>query len=105
MAFLLDIAAFANIKCIMKLENTLLKSLKSVGLIEPDNVVRESIALFLFQKKLISIGKAAELANMSLAKFMDLLESLKIPQAEYTQDNFLTDLATIKKLRQGKRKN
>ncbi len=89
----------------MKLENTLLKSLKSVGLTEPDNVVRESIALFLFQKRLISIGKAAELANMSLAQFIDLLESLKISQAEYTQDDLLTDLATIRKLRQGKRRN
>jgi predicted HTH domain antitoxin len=89
----------------MKLETTLLKSLKAVGLTEPDDVVRESISLFLFQKRLISIGKAAELANMSLAQFMDLLESLKIPQAEYTQEDLLIDLATIKKLRQGNRRN
>lgn len=89
----------------MKLETTLLKSLKSVGLTKPDKTVRESVALFLFQKKLISIGKAAELASMSLAQFMDLLESLKIPQAEYTKDDFLMDLEAIKKLRQGKRRN
>jgi predicted HTH domain antitoxin len=89
----------------MKLETTLLKSLKAVGLTEPDDVVRESISLFLFQKRLISIGKAAELANMSLAQFMDLLESLKIPQTEYTQEDLLIDLATIKKLRQGNRRN
>jgi predicted HTH domain antitoxin len=89
----------------MKLETTLLKSLKAVGLTEPDDVVRESISLFLFQKRLISIGKAAELANMSLAQFMDLLESLKIPQAEYTQEDLLIDLATLKKLRQGNRRN
>lgn len=89
----------------MKLESTLLKSLKSVGLTEPDNVVRESIALFLFQRKLISIGKAAELSNMSLAQFMELLQSLKIPQAEYTQDDLSTDMATIRKLRRGKLKN
>lgn len=89
----------------MKLETTLLKSLRAVGLTEPDDVVRESISLFLFQKRLISIGKAAELANMSLAQFMDLLESLKIPQAEYTQEDLLIDLATIRKLRQGKRRN
>ncbi len=89
----------------MKLESTLLKSLKSVGFTEPDNVVRESIALFLFQRKLISIGKAAELSNMSLAQFMELLQSLKIPQAEYTQDDLSTDTATIRKLRRGKLKN
>jgi len=79
--------------------------MKTVGLTEPDNVVRESIALFLFQKKLTSIGKAAKLANMSLAQFMEFLESLKIPQAEYTQDDFLMDLATIKKLRRGRYKS
>ena len=89
----------------MKLDTTLLKSMKTVGLTEPDNVVRESIALFLFQKKLTSIGKAAKLANMSLAQFMEFLESLKIPQAEYTQDDFLMDLATIKKLRRGRYKS
>ena len=89
----------------MKLDTTLLKSMKTVGLTEPDNVVRESIALFLFQKKLTSIGKAAKLASMSLAQFMGLLESLKIPQAEYTQDDFLMDLATIKKLRRGRYKS
>lgn len=88
----------------MKLDTILLKSMKTVGLTEPDNVVRESIALFLFQKKLISIGKAAKLANMNLAQFMEFLESLKIPQAEYTQDDFLVDSATIKKLRRGKHK-
>jgi len=89
----------------MKLETTLSKSLKAVGLTEQDNVVRESISLFLFQKRLISIGKAAELANMSLSQFMELLQSLKIPQTEYTQEDLLTDLATIKRLRQGKRIN
>ena len=89
----------------MKVDTTLLKSMKTVGLTEPDNVVRKSIALFLFQKKLTSIGKAAKLANMSLAQFMEFLESLKIPQAEYTQDDFLMDLATIKKLRRGRYKS
>jgi predicted HTH domain antitoxin len=87
----------------MKVDTTLLKSMKAVGLPEPANVVRESIALFLFQKKLISIGKAAELADMNLAQFMDLLGSLKIPQAEYTREDFLSDLTTIKKLRQERR--
>ncbi|KAF0143863.1 MAG: putative small protein [Nitrospirae bacterium] len=89
----------------MKVDTTLLKSMKAVGLPESDNVVRESIALFLFQKKLVSIGKAAELANMSLAQFMELLRSLKIPQAEYTEDDLAADMATIKRLRRGKHRN
>lgn len=77
--------------------------MKNVGLTNPDNVVRESVSIFLFQKKFISIGKAAKLANLSLAKFMELLQSLKIPQTEYTQDDLLMDMATLKKLKHGKR--
>ncbi len=79
--------------------------MKSVGLTDPDHVVKESVALLLFQRKLVSIGKAAKLADMSVARFMDLLESLRIPQVEYTQEDFQSDLATIKRLRQGKRRN
>jgi len=89
----------------MKVDATLLKSMKAVGLPQPNDVVRESIALFLFQKKLISIGKAADLANMSLAQFMDLLESLNIPQAEYTEDDLAADMATTRKLKRGKHRN
>ena len=90
----------------MRLNTLLIKSMKTVGLSEPpDNVVRESVALFLFQKRLISIGKAAELANMGLAQFMELLESLKIPQAEYTQEDLATDLSAIKKLKRGRRRS
>ena len=89
----------------MKLDTTLLKSMKTVGLTEPDNVVRRVYSPLPLPKKLISIGKAAKLASMSLAQFMEFLESLKIPQAEYTQDDFLVDLATIKKLRRGRYKS
>lgn len=83
----------------MKLNNSLIKSMKTVGLAEPDDVVHESVALFLFQKKLISIGKAAELAKMGLAQFMELLQSMKIPQTEYTEEDLASDLAAIKRLK------
>lgn len=83
----------------MRLNTGLLKSIRTAGFSEPDNVVRESVALFLFQKKLVSLGKAAELANMGLAQFMELLQTLKLPQAEYTQEDLSMDLSTIKKLR------
>lgn len=86
----------------MKLDNTLLKSIKTAGFPEPDDVVKESVALFLFQKKLISLGKAAELANMGLAQFMDILVSLKIPQTEYTNDDLSMDLSASKKLKRRK---
>jgi len=77
--------------------------MKTVGLTDPDNVVRESVAIFLFQRKLISLGKAAKLANTGLEQFMELLRTMNIPQTEYSQDDFLIDLKTIRKLKHGKR--
>ena len=79
--------------------------MKTVGLSDTDNVVQESVALFLFQKKLISIGKAAELANMGLARFMELLQSLGIPQAEYTQEDLDMDVSAIKSFKRGRRRS
>ena len=89
----------------MRLNTSLIKSMKTVGLSDTDNVVQESVALFLFQKKLISIGKAAELANMGLARFMELLQSLGIPQAEYTQEDLDMDISAIKSLKRGRRRS
>lgn len=89
----------------MRLNTSLIKSMKTVGISEPDDVVQESVALFLFQKKLISIGKAAELSNMGLAQFMELLQSLKIPQTEYTQEDLTMDLSTIKRFERGRHRS
>ncbi len=80
--------------------------MKTIGLYEPpDEIVRESVALFLFQKGLISIGKAAELSNMGLARFMELLQSLKIPQTEYSHEDLAMDVATIKRLKRGRHRS
>lgn len=87
---------------IMKLDAALIKSMEIVGLTDSENVVRESVALFLFQKKLVSVGKAASLADMSLARFIELLKSLKIPQTEYTSDDLSMDFKTLHKLERKK---
>lgn len=90
----------------MKLNTLIVKSLKTAGVSShPDEVVRESIALFLFQKGLISLGKAAELADLGLARFMDLLQSMNIPLAEYGPDDFAMDSGTLKRLTAGRRKS
>ena len=66
--------------------------MKTVGLSEPpDEVVRESVALFLFQKGLISIGKAAELANMGLARFMELATILALLSSSITASAEVSD--------------
>jgi len=86
----------------MKHDTALLRTVKASGFSKPEAVLMESVALFLFQKKLISFGKAAKLANMSLAQFMDLLGSMNIPQAEYSEDDFSMDMAALKKLKRCK---
>lgn len=49
-------------------------------------------AIDFFRRGLLSIGKAAELAEMCLADFMDLLVGNGIPVAEYTVEDFKEDL-------------
>ena len=90
----------------MKLNASIVKSLKTAGVsAPPDEVVRESVALFLFQKGLVSMGKAAEMADMGLARFMDLLQSMNIPLAEYGREDFAMDSGTLKKMKAGRRKS
>ncbi|NOZ70114.1 MAG: UPF0175 family protein [Deferribacteres bacterium] len=83
----------------LELDPALLRSMKNLRLADPGSVVREAVALFLFQKKLVSAGKAASLADMSLAGFMDLLDSVKVPQAEYTPEDLSMDLKTLRSLK------
>lgn len=48
--------------------------------------VNVSLAISLFAGKQVSLSKAAELANKSLADFMDILKKINIPWCEYTED-------------------
>lgn len=58
--------------------------------------VNVSLAISLFAGKQVSLAKAAELANKSLADFMDILKKLNISWCEYTKDMKNSDDLAIK---------
>lgn len=75
-------------------------AMRMIGL-EGDNLAREmrkATAIDLYAAKLLSIGKAAELADLSLAEFMDLLVSRGIAVAEYTAGDLAQDLTALAEL-------
>lgn len=55
----------------------------------------------LFAAKIVSLGKAAELAGKSLWEFIDILKSHQIPWGEYTEESAAMDDIAMKKLAQG----
>jgi predicted HTH domain antitoxin len=56
--------------------------------------VRRMLALFLFEHRRISLGKACEIGNMSYWEFADLNQKLGIP-LHYSQDDLAEDLARL----------
>jgi len=60
--------------------------------------MKRVMAVHLFARGLLSIGKAAELAEASLAEFMDILTSGGLPAVEYTADDLERDLKALEEL-------
>ncbi len=56
------------------------------------------LAIHLYSQRRLSLGKARELAGMSLWTFRQLLAARQIP-AHYDEDDLLSDLATLRSLR------
>lgn len=59
--------------------------------------LKVELALLLYSKYRLSIGKARELANMSLWEFRQLLGTRKIP-AHYDINDLNDDVATLKQM-------
>ncbi|WP_456363432.1 UPF0175 family protein [Priestia aryabhattai] len=57
--------------------------------------LNHSIAKFL--AKQISLQRAAEIANMQLNEYKDILKRLSIPWGEYDEEEFRQDIDTLKK--------
>lgn len=63
-----------------------------------------ALAIVLFKDKSISLGKAAELAEMSRVRFIELLKEYDISAYEYTEKEFEKDKQVIAEYRKmGKR--
>jgi predicted HTH domain antitoxin len=60
--------------------------------------MRRATAIDLFRAGLLSIGKAAELADMGLSDFMDLLVRNGVAIAEYSAEDLRKDLIAFERL-------
>ena len=73
------------------------------GMDKPEEVKRKmkmALAIFLFQEESISLGKAAELAEVSRVRFMEVLKKHGLPSHEYGEKDFERDQETIVKYRE-----
>lgn len=59
--------------------------------------LRKELAVHLFEREILSFGKAAELAKMSKWDFMSLLGSRKIP-LHYDEEDLDEDIKTFQRL-------
>ncbi|MFZ3089418.1 MAG: UPF0175 family protein [Nitrospirota bacterium] len=72
------------------------------GLEKPEEVKKKlkiALAILLFQERAISLGKAAELAEMSRVKFMEALKEHGLPAYEYSERDFKRDQQVAVKYR------
>lgn len=63
-----------------------------------DNI-STSLAIAAFIEKRVTLARAAELAEKSLAEFIDILLKYNISWMEYTDETFKEDQETLEKLR------
>jgi predicted HTH domain antitoxin len=91
-----------QVKVEVTLPQAVFVAMQGIGLEGPAlaSEMKRATAIDLFRKGLLSIGKAAELADLPLAEFMDLLVETGVPVAEYTTDDLQQDEATLDNLRQ-----
>lgn len=61
------------------------------------NKIRETLSVELYREGLISIGKAAEIAKVSIWEMQEILANRKIPLNYYSED-LETDIKTLKKV-------
>lgn len=61
---------------------------------EIEHAVKQELALYFFQRKLLSFGQARRLAELPVIAFMDLLRERKIP-LHYELLDYEEDLKTI----------
>lgn len=73
------------------------------GMEKPEDVKRKmkmALAILLFQEKAISLGKAAELADVSRVRFMEVLKEHGLPSYEYSEQDFERDQDALGKYRE-----
>ena len=66
--------------------------------------LKTALAIFLFQERSISLGKAVELAETSRVKFMEVLRAHRLPANEYSEKDFEMDSEAVNKYCKGIKK-
>jgi len=84
----------------LKLPQNVYLALQSAGLSHDDLGERatRNFAVQLCADGRLSLGKAAELAQMSLLNFWLLLSECGVPVFDYTADDYEADLATVQRV-------
>lgn len=59
--------------------------------------IKEAMAVYLFKKKIFSLGKAATLVDMCQADFREMLRRNGISSFEYTEEHWDQDKKSINK--------
>lgn len=81
----------------LEVSQDLLAALK-MGVQDLGQNLRLLAAIAFYQEKKLSLGKAAELANLNRLEFMDELSARKITIFDYDESALLTDLEGIAQL-------
>ena len=61
---------------------------------------RHLLAVYCYQRRLLSLGKAARLAELNRWDFMDLLAEHNVPVLNYSDDELATEFAAVDQLEQ-----
>lgn len=89
-----------TIQAVIELSEDLYLSLTSFGLTK-ERIASESrklLALQYFQEKLLSLGKAAELAGLSKWDFIEYLSERNVPVIDYDDEELAREFETSDKL-------
>jgi prevent-host-death family protein len=57
--------------------------------------VNKSLALHLFEKKIVTLSQAAKIAKLSIDEFLDILKEIEIDVVDYPENEVDTDLENI----------
>lgn len=90
----------SNIQAIIDLPEELYLSLSSLGLTK-EKIASESrrlLAIKYFKEKVLSLGKATELAGRSKWEFIEYLSENDVPVIDYDEDEIKREFETAKKL-------
>ena len=75
-------------------------TLSSIGMTKQviTKKLKEDVSMDLFKKRLLSFGKAAQLAGLSKWEFIDLLGRNEIPVVNYTEEEFREEMQNVRRL-------